>query len=116
MEEADITPTKPPLDLYPHQEKALAILPAVTGFMSFCASIWIIVEVLTTRAKRFSTYNRLLLSMSIFDTLSSIGHMLGPLPMPVEYDDEVAWAKGNDSTCDAQGFLVQLGIVAPICK
>jgi len=72
------------------------------------------VEVMTTRAKRVSAYNRLLLSMSIFDTLSSIGHMLGPLPMPVEFDDEVAWAKGNDLTCDVQGFLVQLGIVAPV--
>ena len=108
--------TQPHLDLDPHQFRALAILPSISGFVSFCASIWIVVEVITTRAKLVTVYNRLLLGMSISSALSSIGHMFGPLPTPSLFDDEAAWAKGNDSTCDAQGFLVQLGIVAPICK
>lgn len=99
----------------PAQDKVLAILPLISGFTSCCASIWIIVEVATTRIKLRTVYNRLLLAMSIVDVLSSIGHMLGPLPLPEEYDGEVAWAKGNNSTCNAQGFLVQLSIVTPIC-
>lgn len=97
------------------KQKALAILPWISGFASCCASVWIIVEVVTTRDKLRTTYNRLLLTMSIVDVASSIGHMLGPLPAPEEYDDVIAWATGNESTCAAQGFLVQLSIVVAIC-
>lgn len=105
-----------PNALQPAQETVLGILTLISGFTSFCSSTWIIVEVMTTRAKLVSVYNRLLLAMSIADILSSIGHMLGPLPIPEEYDYEVTYAEGNVTTCNAQGFLVQLGIVAPVCK
>lgn len=97
------------------QQRALAILSWISGFASFCASVWIIVEVTTTRSKLRTVYNRLILAISIFDVTSSIGHMLGPLPIPEEYDEDVPWARGNDSSCTAQGFLVQLSIVTPIC-
>mmetsp|Transcript_17872 Transcript_17872/g.44554 ORF Transcript_17872/g.44554 Transcript_17872/m.44554 type:complete len:844 (+) Transcript_17872:162-2693(+) len=103
-----------PNALQPAQETVLGILTLISGFTSFCSSTWIIVEVMTTRAKLVSVYNRLLLAMSIADILSSIGHMLGPLPIPEEYDYEVTYAEGNVTTCNAQGFLVQLGIVAPV--
>ena len=97
------------------QQKALAILPLFSGFASCCASVWIIVEVVTTRDKLRTVYNRLLLAMSIVDVATSIGHMLGPFPAPEGYDDVIAWARGNESTCAAQGFLVQLSIVVAIC-
>lgn len=103
-------------EIHPARQTALGVLTLISGFISFCSSAWIIVEVLTTRAKLVSVYNRLLLAMSIADILSSIGHMLGPLPIQEEYDYEVSYAEGNETTCNAQGFLVQLGIVAPICK
>ena len=97
------------------QDRALGIFSWISGFASFCASVWIIVEVVTTRSKLRTVYNRLILAISIFDVTSSIGHMLGPLLIPEEYDEDIPWASGNDSTCIAQGFLVQLSIVAPIC-
>lgn len=101
-----------------HQQKVLAILSFLSGFISLLASTWIIVEVVTTRAKLHTVYNRLLLAMSIVDVMASIGYMFGPVPMSPEYNDEhdMAWAVGSDSACAAQGFLVQLGISSAACK
>ena len=104
-----------PLEFDSSQEKFLGILPMISGFLSLLGSGWIIVEVLTTKAKLYTVYNRLLLAMSIVDVMASIGYMFSTIPIP-KGSYEVVWAFGTVQTCTAQGFFVQLGLVPAICK
>jgi len=71
------------------------------------------VEVMTTKAKRSTVYNRLLLGMSIADVMTSIGYMFSTFPMPTSVE-ELPWTFGTATTCTVQGFFVQLGIVPPV--
>lgn len=104
-----------PFRFDPAKEKVLAILPVLSGFLSLCCSTWIVVEVMTTKAKRSTVYNRLLLGMSIADVMTSIGYMFSTFPMPTSVE-ELPWTFGTATTCTVQGFFVQLGIVPPVCK
>lgn len=104
-----------PLEFNVPSEKFLGVLPLFSGSLSLFGSSWIIVEVATTKAKRHSVYNRLLLGMSIVDVSTSIAYMFTTIPIPAG-TDEVLWAYGNTHTCTAQGFFIQLGIVPPVCE
>ena len=103
------------LEFGPKVEIFLSILPLFSGFLSLIGSGWIIVEVVTTRAKIQTVYNRLLLGMSVVNAFTSVAYMFSTIPMPVDSTDAV-WAHGNTQTCTAQGFFIQLGIIPPICK
>lgn len=62
-------------------------------------------------AKICRVHSRILLMMSIIDVLSSFAFGLGSLPTP--RDVTCAYGYGNYSTCDAQGFFIQLGLSIP---
>jgi hypothetical protein len=72
-------------------------------------------SVLTLRAltmyrksgRHLTTYHRLLAGISIFDLLLSTALAFGPLPMPANVGYPGAF--GNQQSCTAQGFFVQLG-------
>jgi len=75
---------------------------------------------------------QIVLGMSVFDLCSSAAHMFSTLPIPeYEYfnidddDDErrmdiepipsgIYGAKGNQATCGAQGFFLQLGYTSAL--
>ena len=67
-----------------------------------------------------STHKRLMLGLSIFDILGSIGFFLSTWPI----DKDTVYAEtgekrneyvfGNDQTCQIQGFLIQLAISAAL--
>jgi hypothetical protein len=46
----------------------------------------------------------------LFDILGSTAYALTTLPTPES--DEVYGAKGNEKTCTAQGFFIQIGTIA----
>jgi hypothetical protein len=48
--------------------------------------------------------------MSIFDIIGSTGFAFTSAPIPAEYYYE--GSNGNDATCTAQGFFIQVGTVA----
>ena len=104
-----------PLTFDLETEKFLSIVPMFTGFLSILGSGWLIIEIVTTKSKLRTVYNRLLLAMSIVDVFVSIAYMFSTIPSP-RFSFEVVWAFGNIQTCTTQGFFVQLGIIPPICK
>lgn len=93
----------------------LAITPKITSSFSIIGSAWIVIEVITQRSKRQNVYNRLLFAMSLFDMLISIFMFMSTWPIPADTED-VAFASGNQHTCTVQGFILQFGIIVPICK
>jgi hypothetical protein len=62
------------------------------------------------RERRAKLLYQLLITLSIFDILASIAYAFTSLPTPKS--DFIDGSKGNDATCTAQGFFIQLGTTA----
>lgn len=96
----------------------LAWVPRVSGFLSMIGSAYILRDVYRSHRRNprlVKTYHWLVLGMSIFDISSSLAWMFSTWPIPKEDDDRgasgVYGAQGNEATCKAQGFFLQLGFV-----
>jgi hypothetical protein len=94
------------------KKKAIAIIPKVTGMISFVFSGYIIWEILRESKLRRLTKNRLLVGISVHDMISSFfGCFLSTWPIPAN-----TWlVYGNVGTirsCTMQGFFFQAGIGA----
>ena len=101
------------------KQAVLAWLPRATGGLSFIGSALIIRSILRSTTKRNQMLPQLVFMMSLFDICSSVSAIFssGPSPMTLsEYGipSGIYGAKGNDATCKAQGFFVQLGYTAAI--
>lgn len=93
--------------VYSSQEKALTIVPRVSGFLSMCGSALIILDLVRLKQLRTNTQHRLLAGMSTFDFLASaFAFFPGPWMLPA--DEEAYGASGNQASCEAQGFFGQL--------
>ena len=95
------------------QKALLAWAPRISGCISLIGSLLMILDVYNDRKKRASIYHQLAFAMASFDLFNSTAWMLSTLPMPTEYfegvDSQTYGAKGNERTCKAQAFFVQLG-------
>jgi len=89
------------------KRKVLVWFPRVSGILSFLSSSAIILDIARDRKKRRKLYGQLMLTMSVFDLMGSAAYSLTTLPMPKEY--YIEGSKGNDATCTAQGFFIQMG-------
>ena len=95
------------------QDKYLAITPKPFASMSILGSLYIIKHVLSKPERRGAVFHRILLGLSIYDLVSSIAMFLGSWPIP-RGSPGVYLAGGNDATCSAQGFFVQLTVGTPL--
>jgi hypothetical protein len=93
------------------QQKAISIIPHVTGALSILGSAFIVYDVVSDRKKWSSTYHRLLFGMGLYDFVSSFATALSTVPMPSESGD---FSYGNAATCTAQGMFVNLNIASPL--
>lgn len=88
------------------QEKVLAILPIPSAILSIFGSATILYMCCRTRNERkWTTYTRLLIGLSICDILSSL--TLGVAAFLRPRDNLRVWTFGNEATCSAIGFLTQ---------
>lgn len=97
------------------QQRALAVMPKVTGWLSLSSSVTIIVMIwkdTRQKGKSTTTYQRILLGMSIADISSSFWLSLSTWPIPK--DSGLLWAVGSETSCTAQGFFTQFGISSPL--
>ena len=95
----------PPLNFT--QQKLLATIGIVSGTISLLGSSILIRMVLMTQGQNV-TYNRLLIGLSVMDIFHNISWSLQPFLVP--RSNERVWSFGNDRTCSAAGFFVQLGV------
>lgn len=95
------------------QIKALAIIPHITGTLSFLGSSSILYDILWARKRNLpQPYGRLLLSISTVDVITSAAFGLSTWPIP--RGTEGVWgAVGTTQTCTAQGFFGQLMLGSP---
>lgn len=66
-----------------------------------------IISVLNDKKKRKKVDGELIILLSCFDIIGSLGYAFASLPIPKE--DYILGAKGNSASCKAQGFFIQLG-------
>jgi hypothetical protein len=93
------------------QQKALAVLPKITGFPSVLFSVAVVAVILRDRKKKSKVYHRLILGMSLADISSSIWLAMSTWPIPNK--TVIVWAVGNTTSCTFQGFFTQFGISSP---
>ena len=95
--------------------KVTAIIPKIAGLLSMLGSSYIIYSIVGTRRGRVhkfkSTFNRLLVALSVFDLISSFANFLSHWMFPVDefpgidpewHDVTFPYASGNDTTCSMQ--------------
>ena len=93
-----------------NQNTVRGIISRVTGSLSFIASLCIIIHILRSHYGLSTTYHRLVLGLSLGDVaFSFFGYVLGATMVPKEYDYVIKGARGNQATCNFQGFLFLFG-------
>ena len=97
----------------------MVLSPKVAASLSLPGSCFILVETLldyqeSRRTEQRSTtpMQRALAGMSLVDILSSLAWFIGTWAAPE--DSGALYATGNQNTCRAQGFLLQVAIGAPL--
>ena len=90
------------------QKISLALMPKFSSFLSIFGSAWIVLEVAGDREKQKQMYHRLMAIFALLDMVISVFYFMSTWPMP-EDDSELVWSRGNDATCQLQGFFIQLG-------
>jgi hypothetical protein len=93
-----------------HQQRALAVIPKVTGNVSAFFSGLIIYTIVRNENRRSRTYHRLLFGISCCDVSASLWLALSTWPVPKS--SGLLWAVGNDTSCHVQGFFTQFGIAS----
>jgi len=118
----DIAPLLSPFDNFtPVQVKFVSVASKVPALLSLWGSIFIIYDIIGTehsRTKRLkNAYHRMMLGLSISDCIFSFfAWFLSTWPQPKDtIHSNFLWGNvGNDATCDAQGFMTQMGGISSI--
>jgi hypothetical protein len=98
-----------------------ALVPRITGSISFVSSVTLIFLIYRSHTKLSTIYHRIMFGMSVSDLMSSAAMALTTLPMPTNGADEYTWEEdhigwihqtklGNEQTCQAQAFFFSSGI------
>ena len=72
----------------------------------------IMVSILRSSVRLRVPYRRIVFGMSFFDILASMSWAVSSLPMPKTSGSMGAY--GNQGTCDAQGFFINVGITGSL--
>ena len=102
-----------------HWSRKSQILMRIGSSMSIIGSATICFKIFHSdnlRDTLSKTKQRLLLGMSIMDILNSIAYAFAAYPIPEDapFAYDVYGNKGNTTTCEAQGFFIQLGFSVPL--
>ncbi len=90
--------------------KNYIIIRSVSGITSFLSSSTLIWMIARSHKGLSTTQHRILLGLSICDVVSSFAMSTFGFMAPSENNYFVWNARGNEATCDAQGFLLAFGI------
>lgn len=95
----------------PLQQKVLTYTPVVTGPLSVFGSSFVVYDILADRRNKLKkTYHRILLGLSIMDSISSAGIVAFSSWAVPKDTPGVYGAQGNTATCDASGFFLHLNM------
>ena len=91
--------------------EALVWAQRFSGILSLTGGLLLILYVLSKPKKtKWSPYNQIILSVSLFDVMSSIAYIMGTSLAPATLG--LPGSIGNEATCGFQAWLYQLGLTA----
>ena len=94
------------------QKRIFISLMVLAATLTLIGSVMVMVDILRDKKKR-KLYHQIMLGMVIFDFITGLAFVMGPLPVPQYWDGDptvVLGAHGTTGTCMTQGFFVQLGL------
>ncbi|CAB9529192.1 expressed unknown protein [Seminavis robusta] len=92
------------------EKRALVWFARIGAFFSLCGAIFVLYDSLSDGQARKTVYHQLLAAMSCFDLMTAISWLFATAPIDKNYPIE--GAIGNEATCTAQGFFIQLGLTS----
>lgn len=92
------------------KRNALVWVPRVMAILSGLGSTFVLVDVLRVKKRRSNVFHQLMAQISFFDIIGSIAYSFTSLPIPTDYYFQ--GSRGNEASCTAQGFFIQVGTVA----
>ncbi len=95
--------------------KNTIILRSMSGAVSALSSSVLIWMIVRSHKGLSTTQHRILLGLSICDLVNSLGFSTFNIMAPSDNKYGVWNAKGNEASCDAQGFLIYLGSIGGLC-
>jgi Slime mold cyclic AMP receptor len=95
-----------------NENKALALIPKITGGCSCAFSALIVYTIVRTRERPQHTYERLLVGMSFWDMTCSFWYAMST--WPISKESKILWAIGNETSCKVQGAFIQMTIVGAL--
>ncbi|KAL7546533.1 hypothetical protein ACHAWF_009868 [Thalassiosira exigua] len=93
---------------------ALGVLRTTTSFVSVVGSLMVMSQVSRSKFNRSKPQQRLVLGMVTSDFIATLVVLLGNLFVPASSDTDLFLPVGNFASCQAQGFLIQLGSLSGI--
>jgi hypothetical protein len=92
----------------------LAWTPRLPALLSILGSSFVLWDIFQPRhfRKKKTVYQILVALLSAFDIVGSLAWFMSTWPIPDNYP--IYGAQGNDATCKAQGFFIQLSIGGPL--
>ena len=92
------------------QEIMIAITPIPFGILSFVASAAIVWMIYKSPTQFGNPFRRIFFGMCLYDLFQSVGSITSSFVTPADSNGDVWGAMGNQGTCVAQGFFVQVSI------
>ncbi len=100
-----------PSTLTDKQEQILSVLCVTSGALSILGSLTIVYNVVQKRYVNTTSYDRLILGLSLADIVASLSFIFSPFFVPSETSQRV-WAMGSQTTCSFLGWMTQFGLAA----
>lgn len=94
------------------ERKALIWASRLSAFLSLAGASYILFDILSHRQTRQTVYHKLLLGMATFDMVTAIAWLFATAPVDKELGGHIEGAMGDELTCTAQAFFIQLGFTS----
>jgi len=102
------------------QQKILAIVPKCTSALSIVGCLYVVCSTILGRVRTTQqndrTWTNLLIGLCSADLITSVAFFLSTWPAPKgTWEGDNFWGeRGNQTTCNIQGFMIQLGSLSSV--
>eukprot|EP00751_Fragilariopsis_kerguelensis_P044044 CAMPEP_0170991074 /NCGR_PEP_ID=MMETSP0736-20130129/8886_1 /TAXON_ID=186038 /ORGANISM="Fragilariopsis kerguelensis, Strain L26-C5" /LENGTH=796 /DNA_ID=CAMNT_0011416181 /DNA_START=106 /DNA_END=2497 /DNA_ORIENTATION=- len=92
------------------KRNALVWMPRIAAILSILGSLFVLVDVLKDKQKRWLLFNLLMAQISLFDIIGSLAYAFTSAPTHSDY--YIQGGIGNNNTCTVQGFFIQFSTIS----
>ena len=93
------------------KKNALVWVSRVSAFLSFLGGFYILWDVFRSKSS-ISVYHELMVGIACFDLCTAFAWAFATAAIPADDGYSISGAEGNDATCKAQGYFIQLGFTS----